>query len=373
VGHEAEGDTRRQDVAGTGHAKRDQTDESLRVERDKTDAGVAEKLEAVEDQADEVLRIARERADRVVQTARDAADRRPQSPSGEASAERERSRADVVLERERSTADAVLEGQRARRSRYLADFLASEREATDQDLIDERAHDDKLIAARDEVLGIVSHDLRSLLGGLSLNVEVLIRQAPQGAPGDKMRSIAATSKRLVARMNRLVNDLLDIVSIEAGGLAVLPEQVEVTTILSETLEAFAPIAAAKSITLGGDTAAPPLHARLDGERVLQVLANLVSNAIKFTAAGGHVSIRISNDGNEIRFAVSDTGIGISEDVLPRVFERFHQVSKDRRGVGLGLHISKCIVEAHGGRMWAESTLGTGSTFYFALPVSVVAH
>lgn len=360
------------DIASTGHLQRDQTDESLRVERDRADACVAEKREVVEDEADEVVRIARQRADQIVQTARDDADREhgTQSTATEASSEGKRTRADVVLDQERSSEDAALQHERAERRRYLADFLVVEREATDKDLIGERAHADTVIAARDDFLATVSHELRSLLGGLSLNTGMLLRHAPEGAGGDKMRTLGATSQRQVARMNRLINDLLDIASIEAGKLTLLPEQVDVAKILHDTLDAFEPIAAAKRITLNADAAALPLHARLDDGRILQVLANLVSNAIKFTPAEGRVSIRIRTERDEIHFAVSDTGIGIPEDALQGVFERFRQVNKDRRGLGLGLHISKCIVEAHGGRMWAESKLAAGSTFHFALPAGI---
>ncbi len=355
----------------TGHPQRDQTDESLRAERNQADAGLAKKREALEEEADEVVRLARERADEVVQVARDDADRAHgrQSTANEVSAEKERARADGVLERERTTADAALERERAERRRYLADFLAVERQATDEDLIGERAHADTAIAARDEFLAIVSHDLRALLGGLQLNAELLVADAPEGEGGEKMRKHAFTSQRLVTRMNRLVNDLLDLASIEAGKLALFPEPVEVARILRDTLDAFEPIAAAKRITLGADSEGLPELVQLDGDRLLQVLANLVSNAIKFTPAAGRITIRIRSAGTEIRFAVSDTGIGIPADALEAVFERFRQVSKDRRGLGLGLHISKCIVEAHGGKMWAESTLGAGSTFHFVLPAS----
>jgi len=360
---------RERDVDSTGHPKRDQTNESLRVERDKADARVAEKRDAVEEEADEVVRIARRRADQVVQTARNDADRErgPQATATEASSELERTRADGVLKQERSSADAVLRHERAERKRYLADFLAVEREATDKGLIGERAHADTVIAARDEFLATVSHDLRSLLGGLSLNTELLLDLAPGGDDGDTIRKLAAMSQRMVSRMNRLINDLLDVTSIEAGMLALLPEQVEISELLRDTLEAFDPIAAAKRVTLGADAAGLPIHARLDGGRILQVLANLVSNAIKFTPAEGQVLIRIRVEKSELQFSVSDTGIGIPEDALQEVFDRFRQVSQDRRGLGLGLHISKFIVEAHGGRLWAESKLASGSTFHFVLP------
>jgi signal transduction histidine kinase len=119
-------------------------------------------------------------------------------------------------------------------------------------------------------------------------------------------------------------------------------------------------------------AAQPLRARVDGDRILQVLANLVSNAIKFTPAGGRVSVAVTIEKNELQFAVTDSGVGIAAEEVTGVFERFHQVNHgEHRGLGLGLHISKFIVEAHGGRMWIDSKLGTGSTFHFALPASLL--
>jgi signal transduction histidine kinase len=303
-----------------------------------------------------------------VQTARDDVDRQrgPQAAAAEASVERERHQADGVLERERSAADALLGGERSARRRYLAEFLAVEREATDQNLIGERAHSDTEIASRDAFLETVSHDLRSLLGGLSLTAGLLCNLAPEGPSGDAIRRHGATNQRLVARMNRLISDLLDVSSIEAGKLAVVAEPVEISALLSDTVDAFAPLAASKGITLVADAEAE-LHARLDGGRILQVLANLVSNAIKFTPAGGRVAVHVRTVGDELKFSVSDTGIGMPEDEVARVFERFHQVSKDRRGLGLGLHIAKGIVEAHGGRVWAETKAGAGSTFHVALP------
>lgn len=353
---------------GSAHPQRDQTDESLRVERNKADSGVAEKIHALEMEADEVVRVARQRADEVMQAARDEADSDgTQSRAVEATADRERGKADGVLERERSTADALLEHERAERRRYLAAFLAVEREATDEDLVGERDHADTVVAARDEFLATVSHDLRSLLGGLALNASLLVKTAPEGTTGDKTRKHAAAIDRLVSRMDRLVGDLLDVSSIEAGKLAVLPEKVDVAKLLHDAMDAFTPIAAARDIALEGDAAGAPPHVWIDGGRMLQVLVNLISNAVKFTAPQGHVSIRIYADGGELRITVSDDGIGIPADALEAVFERFRQVSKDRRGLGLGLHISQSIVEAHGGRMWAESTLGEGSTFHVALP------
>ena len=349
-------------------SQREQTDESLSVEREKTDASIARKESTSQAQADEVVRVAREVADQVVQDAREHADAaQPPSTATEARVHGERARADDSLEDQRSTADAALKEQRAERARYLSDFLAVEREATDQDMSRERDYADRLVSTRDDLLANVSHDIRSLLNGLGLNTALLLKHAPEGPAGDALRKYASANQRLVARMNRMVNDLLDVTRIDAGTISLFSEQIEVNKILHDTLEAFGPMASVKGITLEANASAAPLRAHMDSGRVLQVLANLVSNAIKFTPAGGRVSIQVRAEKNEIVFSVADTGVGIAPAELKNVFERFRQLSKDRRGLGLGLHISKSIVEAHGGKLWVESRPGSGSTFSFGLP------
>jgi signal transduction histidine kinase len=362
-----------QDTRGVPDQPREQTDESLRVEREQADAEVEKKQAAVEKEADKVVRTARHLADEVVQDARKDADlAHPPSAGGAGDVERERARADVLLDETRSKEDASLLAQREERNRYLASFLAVEREATDADLTRERDHSDSLVEARDEFLATVSHDMRNLLAGLGVNATLLFKDAPDGPEGDSVRRHAAASQRLVARLDRLVNDLLDVASIDAGKLGLRPERVDVGKILRETLDAFEPIALTKGVTLDGAAAEMPVDTQLDGGRVLQVLANVVSNALKFTPSGGRISISVVSDKDQLQFSVTDNGIGIPAEALPTVFERFRQVRPDRRGLGLGLHISKCIVEAHGGRMWAESKLGAGSTFYFSLPSSPAA-
>jgi len=349
-------------------APREGTDESLRVEREKVDSKIAEKRASADEDADNVVRTARQLADDVLQHERSRADLVTPAANN-ARVETERTRADTLLDDKRSREDSMLLEQRSERSRYLVDFLAVEREATDSNLVRERSYSDTQVSTRDEFLATVSHDMRNLLGGLGLNATLLLKYAPEGPDGDRIRRHATASQRLVARMTRLANDLLDLASIDAGKLSVVPDRVEVGKILRDTLDAFQPVAVAKGVRLDVACAATPLQADLDAGRVLQVLANLVSNAIKFTAAGGRVSISARADKDEIHFEVDDTGIGIPDELLPAIFERFRQISRDRRGLGLGLHISKCIVEAHGGRMWAESKVGSGSAFHFALPAS----
>ena len=156
----------------------------------------------------------------------------------------------------------------------------------DELLTGERAYADTMTAAQEGLLADVSHDLRSLLDGLAVSAALLIADAPSGADGDKIRKHAAASQRAVARMTRLVSDLLDTASIEAGRLMIAPEPVDVGKLVSDTVEAFTSIARASDIALDAALPAPPLSATLDGQRIQQVLSNLVGNAIKFTPAGG---------------------------------------------------------------------------------------
>jgi signal transduction histidine kinase len=172
-------------------------------------------------------------------------------------------------------------------------------------------------------------------------------------------------------MNRLIGDLVDLASIWAGRLAVTRDVGDPAPIVTEAVETFHAQASAHGVSLVAEIAPSLPHVAFDSARILQVLANLLSNAIKFTPPNGGVVVRAERIGDDIRFAVSDTGVGVPPDQLEAVFERYVQVATgDRRGVGLGLYISKCIVQGHGGKIWVESTLGQGSAFCFTLPVHV---
>jgi signal transduction histidine kinase len=352
--------------------EQDRTDESLRDERQKTDDAFSKKRDAIDENADAAFHHARATADTSLKGARAKTDERlaqsDASPQERQSVASERVQEDAVLQRERATSDAKLQEEREARKRALADLLRLERAKTDEHLLIERVRSDDALAARDDFLGMVSHDLRTLLGGIAMRAAMLVRNASQDEAGQRTRRDAESIQRFTARMNRLIGDLLDVASIEAGRLTVEPRPEDALRLVRETVEAFQPDVSAKGISLDSDVARDSLLARFDHERILQVLANLLSNAIKFTPEGGRISIRVEPVEEEVRFSVTDTGPGIDEDKLGRIFERFWQVlASDRRGLGLGLYISKCIVEAHGGRIWAESKPEAGSTFFFTLP------
>jgi len=221
------------------------------------------------------------------------------------------------------------------------------------------------VAAREEVLKIVSHDLRNPLSTISMAASLMIDE--ELTPAMRKKQLQ-TIKRAGDRMNRLIQDLLEVAKLEAGRLALKTHAVEVRAIVAEACETLGPIAAAKSIALSTNVA-PELRAvEADPGRVQQVLSNLVGNAVKFTPEGGRIEIRAEPLSEAVRLAVSDTGPGIPSERLDQVFGRFWQGDQtDRRGLGLGLAIAKAIVDGHGGRIWVESEVGKGTTFYFSLP------
>jgi signal transduction histidine kinase len=356
-------------VAYVATRRKDQleTDGALRVERDLADKKCAERRADVEEDADETVQLARDRADAVLLQARKRADDRLDE-AGRSVAREERSREDDALGAERAAADVQLAGERDARARALADLLRHEREETDRFLGSERERTDAAIATRDDFLGMVAHDLRTLLGGMAMSAAALMTIPCENETRQRVHREAARFQRFTARMTHLVGDLVDVVSIEAGKLQVEPAPHEANELLRETLEVFEPLAAMRRISLRGRVSSGSLLAEFDRERILQVLANLVGNAIKFTQEGGAVSILAEPIGPEVRFTIADNGPGVPAEKVDAIFERYGQsASYDRRGLGLGLYISKCIVEAHGGRIWLEALPGEGSKFFFTLP------
>jgi signal transduction histidine kinase len=347
--------------------EREHTDESLRVEREKADA-LAETLAAIEETADAVISKARARADEVVAAARAKTDRQTRTASTQSSERIETKRAleDEALREERADADEAI---RAERAEHVA-LLSVERRETDQDLFSERARSDDAVATRDEFLGLVSHDLRNMLSAMVGFAALIAREEMQENHREKVLAYAQRIQRSGARMNRLIGDLVDVASIEAGMLGVTREPGDPAHVVMEAVDTFHAQATASGISLAAEIVPPSPLAVFDSARILQVLTNLLTNAIKFTPPLGKVVVHLERVADELHFAVSDTGIGIPPDKLELVFERFRQVTtNDRRGAGLGLYISKCIVQGHGGRIWTESKIGEGSTFCFTLPMN----
>jgi signal transduction histidine kinase len=350
-------------------SERQHTDESLRLERAMADREVRDKLSTIDETADAVIKRARALADEVLAGARARVDRHDTTPlpaSHPGGVEMQRLIEDDAVRAERATADETL---RTERAAHIS-RRPNERFDTDKDLSSERARSDTALATRDEFLGLVSHDLRNMLNGM-IGFAAVIEEVAHENHGDEIVMHAQRIQRSGARMNRLIGDLVDVASIEAGRLAVTRVLGDPTPVVREAVEAFQTLASGRGITLVTEIVTPSLMTAFDPARILQVLINLLSNAIKFTSAKGRVAVRVERVREEIVFAFRDTGVGIPAEMLEAVFERFLQVTvNDRRGLGLGLYISKCIVEGHGGRIWAESKLGEGSTFSFTLPIEL---
>ena len=230
---------------------------------------------------------------------------------------------------------------------------------------------------KDEFIDRISHELRTPLFSIQGFVELILKGKvpdPQ-IQQEFLTRVAQQTDRLAA----LVNELLDLSRLEKGRLKLKREQVQVQEIVERVVRQLENMAHEKSIALTTQMDACPTDrpptVEADRRRVEQVLVNLVANALKFTPPGGRVLVRARVEEDELLLQVSDTGIGIPPQAMPHLFSKFYQVdgSATRRagGAGLGLYISKLIVESHGGRIWAESELNRGSTFSFTLPLRVI--
>jgi PAS domain S-box-containing protein len=222
------------------------------------------------------------------------------------------------------------------------------------------------IRARDGLIAVVSHDLRTPLATIAGVAEILSRSE---ASDEKRQKWVEALKRSANWMKRLIEDLLDVARIEAGRFSIQKYPCSAGALLSEVFELMQPLAQQKALRLEVQAPHREYDLRCDRPRIMQVLSNLIGNAMKFTPEGGVIVVRVGAGDREVRFSVRDNGSGISADELPHIFERFWQARKtDRAGAGLGLAIAKGIVDAHRGKIWAESEQGKGSTFYFTLPL-----
>jgi len=234
---------------------------------------------------------------------------------------------------------------------------AEERERTAKE------HAEQAVRHLEEVMAIVSHDVRGPLGSLLMGVDAL------EADASNVPKTLAVIRRSALRLARLIDDLVDLSSIRSRRLSVITTESTTQALLEEGLAEIAADAAAKDISLVLERG-PELTIRCDPKRIAQVLSNLLSNAVKFSRSGGTIEVGTQVDPLEVIFWVRDGGVGIPQGSLSRVFDRHWQApATAAQGQGLGLFISKGIVEAHGGRIWAESEVGRGTTFRFALPIT----
>ena len=226
------------------------------------------------------------------------------------------------------------------------------------------------LRAREEVLAIVSHDLRNPLSAITLAASLLqVSQTMTPEDREQLELMDLSAQR----MRRLIEDLLDVTRLEGGKrLPIDPAPIAVAALFQEIFDLFRAQATSSEISLRRHIAEPVPDVYADRHRVLQVLSNLIGNALKFTPPGGEISCEAASRDRHVLFTVSDTGPGIPKENLNDIFNPYWQAKRtERLGAGLGLPIAKGVVEAHGGMIWAESEPGSGTRFYFTLPIVAV--
>lgn len=368
--------------------ERRETDESLTAERDKTNKSLTRDQTSTEKETDVNVEKKRSEADQKKTEARRDADSNVETNNG---LRKERRLADTSVEKERLEMDAALEKERESKQDLMNQMLEKERGRTDENLKTERVRTDSQVhiaknqlsdeiskhsktkfdlTSRDEFVAILSHDLRNPLGAISSSAEILLEGSGTKIVDRESLQLIKMIKRNSDTALRLISHLLDMEHMAEGKIQLKLETHNLNDILQESIESFAHAAAAKKLQLQSGTTNEQVNIRCDHDRILQVLSNLIGNAIKFTQEGGSISIKVKRRENEVQVSVHDNGPGIPGDKLEFIFDRFAQLgTKNREGLGLGLYISTMLIEAHGGSIWVESKWGEGSTFFFTLPLT----
>jgi PAS domain S-box-containing protein len=221
---------------------------------------------------------------------------------------------------------------------------------------------------KDELVSTVSHELRTPLTSIRGFAELMLNR---NYPSEKQREFLAVIQTEATRLAKLINDFLDIQRIESGKQTYDFQWTDLAPLLTQSLTVFSGMGEQHHLRLDVASILPPM--RIDSDRIQQVLANFLSNAVKFSPQGGTITVSAQQRENDVIVSVTDQGIGIPPEALSKLFSKFYRVdTQDTRsigGTGLGLALVKKIIEAHGGRAWVESTPGQGSAFFFSLPVS----
>lgn len=386
-------------VQHTIKEQRAHTDASLDAERATTDSGEYRSEAIAQQELDDLIEHDRILADTRLLKRRDSADSllarlrsaSHSSPGGSVAQERriadqgkktEREEMDAHVQDERERSDLLVETERRKQELHHAQLevcrqdtdghLSSERHDSDTAVIALGHTKDALALSEDQkerygdVLGMVTHDLRSPLMIIASGAAA-IAAAPQDPATQKLAQLMT---RAAARMERLVADLLDALRIQSGTLRITKQPQGLDALLSEVLKTYEPLFANRQLAFTLDMPAAAIVVSFDYDRIVQVLSNLLGNAMKFTPHGGTVTLHVQQCPHQVEFSLSNSGPGISPSDLPHIFERFWQIDNHaRRGLGLGLYICKTIVEGHGGTITAESELGKGAMLRFALPVT----
>lgn len=364
---------------------RENTDNSLKFERNKTDNYLDRESQTVEDESDEIVSSKRREADRKLKESRDQSDKKRFEETTKKSplldAERKRSDSDRKIARNEE--DKVRNEERDQKKQIAQELLNTERAETDSNLLFERDVTDEAsvsnsvlvtnaqeaLSTRDTYLGILSHDLKNPLAAISLSSSAMKRAFEKNKFDKKtIDKYFSALERNVSSMGRMIEDLLDVEQMVNGELKLKLIDLDLNKLVLECKELFEPIAESKLFTINVSLCETEAIASADHDRLLQVLSNLVGNAVKYTKENGTIFLSVEKNNNKILVSVKDEGPGIPPEKLGIIFERFTQLNgNDRKGVGLGLFISKWIIESHKGEIFVNSVLGEGSNFSFSLP------
>ncbi|HMC56696.1 MAG TPA: PAS domain-containing sensor histidine kinase [Gemmatimonadaceae bacterium] len=244
------------------------------------------------------------------------------------------------------------------------------RDITEQVQLQKRLQ--RAVHARDETVGVVAHDLRNPVSAVKMLASALMTGEEWETLSAERRERVRLIREAALQMDRLIQDLLDITRVESGRLAVNPQTFTIVALLDTALQTLRPLVEEAGLSLVVDVPSTLPDVSADPERVRQVVSNLIGNALKFTPSGGRISVTAAQDADMVRVTVRDTGSGISREQLPHLFERYWEGTPTAirsKGAGLGLPISRGIVNAHGGRLWVESEPGQGASFHFTLPIA----
>lgn len=234
----------------------------------------------------------------------------------------------------------------------------------------------KLDELKSSFLNVTSHELRTPITPIKGYLQMLLNQKI-GSITEEQKKILKIIQRNTNRLDHLIQDILDISRLESDTMRFIPEKTDVKTMVEETVETMQSSADVKNIKINLELKDDIPELTIDKERIKQVIINLLNNAIKFSPDNSSINVKARREKDDILFEIQDFGRGVPEDKQIKIFETFYQVDSkgDRKfgGVGLGLSISKGIIQAHSGDIWVESTLDTGSTFRFTLPLEPVGN
>jgi signal transduction histidine kinase len=368
---------------------RSETNKSLADERTKTDSHLERRHKEVEGHTTDAIASDRRRADET--RARDRAEHDRHLANEHARMAKgdecllmaEREQSDHAINKERELQDSNLVRERREKQLLVEALLSTERRRTDHNLGHERECVDRASATeqarhastraemsdRELAFGILTHDLKNQSVAISIGAQLLRRQLSKDAwnRADVLKQLSVVEDS-AAFMSRMVDSLLDIERFAHGKVPLSLKRTDLCLLLEGTAKLFSPVAIKKSCALLTDLYPDPLWVSVDQDRLVQAVSNLVGNAIKFTPSRGTISLAAQRDHTQVTVSVTDTGPGIAEQDRLKLFRKFSQLQKTEGGLGLGLFIAKSIVEAHGGTMWVDSTVGQGSSFRFSLPL-----